>query len=308
MMRNALVTQHITFSQQKIPRPNHRAVTKAQNNALMPPMIGVFDSGFGGLTVLKAITEALPQADFVYLGDNKNAPYGTRPPIDVLTLTCVGVERLFARGCSLVIVACNTASTVALNWIQTSWLPIQGRSDGVARNVLGIVAPTIEAVTRDPAAPTTIAVFATERTVLTETYPTELQKRRADLRVYQQPCPQLVRLIENGAPESELRPLVQKYTAELYEQMGRTWPERVILGCTHYSLIPHLFAECLPKGTPVIDQQEVVAASLLDYVRRHPEYNIGNSGQRTFLASEFNPALEPVAARFWGGPVTFETF
>lgn len=271
-------------------------------------MIGIFDSGFGGLTVLKAITKALPQADFVYLGDNKNAPYGTRPPIDVLTLTCVGVERLFARGCTLVIVACNTASTVALNWIQTSWLPIQGRTDGIARNVLGIVAPTIEAVTNDPAQPETVAVFATERTVLTETYPTELRKRRPNLRVYQQPCPQLVRLIEAGAPESELRPLVQKYAAELYEQMGRTWPDRVILGCTHYSLIPHLFADVMPQGTPVIDQQDVVAKSLVDYVRRHPEYDIGHSGKHVFLASDFNPTLEPVAARFWGNPVAFETY
>lgn len=270
-------------------------------------MIGVFDSGFGGLTVHKALTTALPQADFVYLGDNKNAPYGTRPPIDVLTLTCVGVERLFARGCNLVILACNTASTVALNWIQNSWLPIQGRTDGVARNVLGIVAPTIEAVTNDPSKPETVGVFATERTVLTETYPTELHRRRADLRVYQQPCPQLVRMIENGEPESALRPLVHKYAAELYEQMGRQWPDRVILGCTHYSLIPHLFAEVLPQNTPVIDQQEVVAKSLVDYLKRHPEYNPGLSGKREYLATEFNPSLESVVARFWGGPVKFDT-
>lgn len=271
-------------------------------------MIGIFDSGFGGLTVLKALNAAMPQADFIYLGDNKNAPYGTRPPIDVLTLTCVGVERLFARDCNLVIVACNTASTVALNWIQTSWLPIQGRTDGVPRNVLGIVVPTIEAVTNDPTKPATVAIFATERTVLTETYPTEILKRRPDMRVYQQPCPQLVRLIEGGAPNTALQPLVQQYVQELYEQMGRTWPARVILGCTHYALIKDLFTAALPADTPVIDQQDVVAQALLNYLARHPEYAAGHSGARHYLASQVDNQVDVIAERFYGKALNFQPF
>src|SRR5579863_1232798 len=108
-------------------------------------MIGVFDSGFGGLTVHRAIVDALPERDFVYLGDNRHAPYGARPPIEVLNLTCAGLERLFEEGCTLAILACNTASVVALRWIQQQWLPAQ-RHDG-ARNVIGIVVPTVEAVT-----------------------------------------------------------------------------------------------------------------------------------------------------------------
>src|ERR1041384_5776043 len=137
-------------------------------------MIGVFDSGFGGLTVHRALIETLPSHDFVYLGDNRNAPYGTRPPIEVLNLTCAGLERLFAEGCTLAIVACNTASTVALRWIQQQWLPVRRREDGIARNVIGIVVPTIEAATairwdkgadlQQPAEqPGTLAVFATRR-------------------------------------------------------------------------------------------------------------------------------------------------
>src|SRR5512146_275722 len=135
-------------------------------------MIGVFDSGFGGLTVHRALVETLPERDFVYLGDNRNAPYGARPPREVLELTCAGLERLFDEGCTLVILACNTASVVALRWIQQQWLPARRREDGVLRNVLGVVIPTIEAATglrwdEEPAAApapkrsSTIAVFAT---------------------------------------------------------------------------------------------------------------------------------------------------
>ncbi|HXK01046.1 MAG TPA: glutamate racemase, partial [Verrucomicrobiae bacterium] len=140
-------------------------------------MIGVFDSGFGGLTVHRALIEALPRRDFVYLGDNRNAPYGVRPPIDVLNLTCAALERLFAEGCTLAVVACNTASTVALRWIQQQWLPVRRRDDGIARNVIGIVVPTIEAAT-GIASSGTIAVFATRRTVESDCYPIEIRKRR----------------------------------------------------------------------------------------------------------------------------------
>jgi len=123
-------------------------------------VIGVFDSGFGGLTVHRALIEALPARDFVYLGDNRNAPYGMRPPIDVLNLTCAAVDRLFAEGCTLAVVACNTASTVALRWMQQQWLPVRRRDDGVARNVIGIVVPTIEAATLQQTRPSsTVAVF-----------------------------------------------------------------------------------------------------------------------------------------------------
>jgi glutamate racemase len=227
-------------------------------------MIGVFDSGFGGLTVHRALIEALPGSDFVYLGDNRHAPYGVRPPIDVLNLTCTGIEHLFAEGCTLVVLACNTASTVALRWIQQQWLPVWRRNDGIARNVLGIVVPTIEAATRigwdeDFAAaqptkrPSTIAVLATRRTVETECYPIEIHKRRPDITVVQQACPELAGSIERGLAHHELRGLVDRYVSELLTKLGAA-PECVILGSTHYPLVGDLFAAALPPGVRMIHQ------------------------------------------------------
>src|SRR5579863_1720252 len=206
-------------------------------------MIGVFDSGFGGLTVHRALIEALPERDFVYLGDNRNAPYGVRPPIDVLNLTCAAIERLFEEGCTLAVVACNTASTVALRWIQQQWLPVRLRDDGIARNVIGIVVPTIEAATGvglgddgnavQPAAESsTIAVLGTRRTVESGCYPIEIRKRRPDITVVQQACPELAGSIERWVPRQELRELVDRYVGELLARPGKT-PESVILGCTH---------------------------------------------------------------------------
>src|SRR5215831_13232880 len=207
-------------------------------------MIGVFDSGFGGLTVHHALIEALPGRDFVYLGDNRNAPYGVRPPIDVLNLTCAAVERLFAEGCTLAVVACNTASTVALRWIQQQWLPVRRREDGIARNVIGIVVPTIEAATGIGQPTTqsgTIAVFATRRTVETDCYPIEIRKRRPDITVVQQACPDLAGSIERGMPRCDLQALVEQYVCELLGKLGSA-PGSVILGCTHYPLVADLFA------------------------------------------------------------------
>src|SRR6185503_3260019 len=215
-------------------------------------MIGVFDSGFGGLTVHRALIEALPERDFTYLGDNRNAPYGTRSPIDILNLTCAALERLFAEGCTLVIVACNTASTVALRWIQQQWLPVRQRDDGIARNVIGIVVPTIEAAAgiawdnvgaaAQPAGHSrTIAVFATRRTVETDCYPIEIRKRRPEITVVQQACPELAGSIERGMPRHDLKALVERYAGELLGKLNSA-PDCVILGCTHYPLVADLFA------------------------------------------------------------------
>lgn len=194
-------------------------------------MIGVFDSGFGGLTVHRALIEALPGRDFVYLGDNRNAPYGVRPPIDVLNLTCAALERLFAEGCTLAVVACNTASTVALRWIQQQWLPVRRRDDGIARNVIGIVVPTIEAATgigwdedgtalQQTKQSSAIAVFATSRTVETDCYPIEIRKRRPGITVMQQACPELAGSIERGLPRHDLQALVDRYVSELLRKLG----------------------------------------------------------------------------------------
>jgi glutamate racemase len=277
-------------------------------------MIGVFDSGFGGLTVHRALIEALPGRDFVYLGDNGNAPYGVRPPIEVLNLTCAALERLFAEGCTLAVVACNTASTVALRWIQQQWLPVRRREDGVARNVIGIVVPTIEAATgiawdenaagQQTRLPRTIAVFATRRTVESECYPIEIRKRRPDIQVVQQACPELAGSIERGLPRQELRELVNRYAAELSNKLDAP-PECIILGCTHYPLVADLFAAALPPGVRMIHQPDATARALKTYLERHPQYDGSHGGVRRFLSTGFSSEALPLIEKFWGDKVPF---
>ena len=278
-------------------------------------MIGVFDSGFGGLTVHRALIEALPRRDFVYLGDNRNAPYGVRPPIEVLNLTCAALERLFAEGCTLAVVACNTASTVALRWIQQQWLPVRRRDDGIARNVIGIVVPTIEAATgigwdedgtavRQTKQSSTIAVFATSRTVETDCYPIEIRKRRPDITVVQQACPELAGTIERGLPRHDLRALVDRYVSELLGRLGAA-PECVILGCTHYPLVADLFAAALPSGVRMIHQPDATARALKAYLDRHPEYDGSHTGRRKFLSTGFSTEALPLIEKFWGDKVPF---
>lgn len=279
-------------------------------------MIGVFDSGFGGLTVHRALVDILPDSDFVYLGDNRHAPYGEKSPIEVLNLTCRGLERLFEEGCTLAILACNTASVVALRWIQQQWLPARRLEDGVARNVLGVVIPTIEAATgigwhEQP--PTThgepgwsqIAVFATRRTVATRCYPLEIAKRRPDSIVVQQACPDLAGAIEQGAPPQHLRELVNRYVGEL--SMKMECPDSAILACTHYPLVTDLFRDALPHSVPIIPQPEATARGLKCYLNRHPEYggNVGG-GVRRFLSTGFSPEALPLVEKFWGGRIDFE--
>jgi glutamate racemase len=280
-------------------------------------MIGVFDSGFGGLTVHHALIEALPERDFVYLGDNVNAPYGTRPPLEVLNLTCAGVERLFAEGCTLVIVACNTASVVTVRWLQQQWLPTRIRKDGVKRNVLGVVVPTIEEATglqwdappdsAKPAVETshTIAVFATTRTVESGIYPFEINKRRPDIRVVQQACPHLAGAIESGAPRAKIKEMIEGYAAEFRQKLGGSALDSVILGCTHFPLVADVFAEVLPP-VPVIHQPQATARALSAYLARHPEYATGSEGKRLFLSTGFVPEALPLIEKFWGGKLEFK--
>jgi glutamate racemase len=278
-------------------------------------MIGVFDSGFGGLTIHRALTRALADKDFIYLGDNKNAPYGTRPPIEVLTLTCAGIDTLFQRGCTLVIIACNTASAVALRWVQQQWLPAQQRQDSVKRNVIGIIVPTIEAVTginwhgaAQKGSGGTVAVFATARTVETGTYPHEIHKRRPDMRVVQQSCPDLAGAIERGAPRDELRAMIKKYVTTLEKgTLKGEAPSSVILGCTHYPLVADLFAEALPANVHIIPQPEATADALKNYLARHPEYVLGDNGKRLFLSSGYSASALPLIEKFWGEKLDFET-
>ena len=243
-------------------------------------MIGVFDSGHGGLTVFRVLVRRFPHLAFVYLGDHRNVPYGNRASDEIVALTRDGVSALFHRGCRLVLLGCNTATCVAARTLQKDWLPVSG---WVGRNVLGIVAPTVEAATQTPWAVTspqypqkynadTIAVFGTTRTIASHAYPEEIRKRCPKVTVVQQTCPDLVEAIERAAPPDELDGLVAEAVAALLAQTGGAPPHRAILGCTHYPLVEPLFRRHLPPFARLLSQPEVVADSLEDYLHRHTRF------------------------------------
>lgn len=279
-------------------------------------MIGLFDSGHGGLTVFRELVDRFPTIRFAYLGDHANAPYGNRPSDDVISLTIAGTEQLFRLGCRLVILACNTATAVACRKMQQEWL--RG-SSWRGHNVLGIVAPTVEVATQTPwAAQTpqypqkfntdTIAVFATSRTVGSGVYPEEILKRCPSVRVVQQACPHLVGSIESGAENVELEALVGEYVGDLMAQLDGSNPDWAILGCTHFPLIQDLFRARLPDTVRLLAQPDAVAHSLEDYLERHPDYARPPETPTTpiFLTTGDAERISTTLAPFWSESITFQ--
>lgn len=278
-------------------------------------MIGIFDSGLGGLTVLRALRERFPQASFVYLGDHANVPYGNRPSEDVIELTRGAVEALFKRDAKLVLLGCNTATAVAARRLQQVWLP---HANWPGHNVLGIVAPTVEAATQTPWAVTTpqypqkyitdiVAVFGTTRTVTSGVYPEEIRKRCPRMRVYQQVAANLAGAIEDEAPEQELDALVAEAVAGLKLQTGGLEPHRVILGCTHFPLVEHLFRRHLAPSVRILSQPEVVADSLEHYLERRPHYaDCADFGRLLLLTTGDAEEISARARVFWPDVPAFE--
>jgi len=279
--------------------------------------IGVFDSGVGGLSVHHKLVERFPKADFVYLADQANTPYGGRPGEEIVELTKAGCERLFAEGCSLVVLACNTAASVALRRLQQTWLPAYRRRLGRPVNVLGIVVPTIEAATGLPWAHEAerlddkvekvdvVGVFSTPATAASRVYEIEVDKRRQDVAVFSEPCPDLARMIETNASREALAAAVAGHVAALKKRIGRN-PDRAILGCTHYEIVADLFGQALPPGTPVIHQPEATAEALARYLAQHPEYDPGDGGSRRFLTTGTPGPQNGLVETFWGAPLLFE--
>jgi glutamate racemase len=278
-------------------------------------MIGVFDSGLGGLTVMRALVARFPHLPFIYLGDHANVPYGDRPSAEVIDLTRNGVEALFSAGCRLVLLGCNTATAVAARHLQQTWLPA---SPWRRHNILGIVAPTVEAATQTPWAVSSpqypqkyntdlIAVFGTTRTITSGVYPEEIRKRCPKVTVVQQVCARLAGAIEDGAPEAELEALVEEAVTGMLAQTDGTPPHRASLGCTHFPLVEHLFRRHLPAYARILSQPEVVADSFEDYLSRHPQYTEGGSGGSLTLLTTGNPAETSALARvFWPDVAAFE--
>ena len=266
--------------------------------------VGVFDSGLGGLTVHQALAQRLPDVAFVYYGDNANAPYGVRDADDIFRLTCKGVERLWAEGCDLVILACNTASAAALKRMQETWIPKDKR-------VLGVFVPLIEALTErqwgDNSPPREVAVkhvalFATPATVASRAFQRELAYRAIGVDVEAQPCGGVVDAIEAG-DEILAEALVKSHVEALKRRMPH--PEAAILGCTHYPLMQKTFQEALGPDVKVYSQANLVAESLADYLARRPEF-IGKGTVSKYLTTGDPASVSAHATQFLRRAIRFE--
>jgi glutamate racemase len=270
--------------------------------------IGVFDSGFGGLTVLSEIVRSLPEYDVVYLGDNARAPYGNRSFEVVYKYTLEAVQWLFGRGCRLIVIACNTASAKALRNIQQNDLP----SIDPDRRVLGVLRPVTESIgaltkTRH------VGVLGTQGTVQSQSYSIEIHKQFPDIIVTQEACPLWVPLVENGefdGPGADY--FVKKHIECLLARDTRI--DTVILGCTHYPLLYDKIRKFLPAPIAIVSQAEIVAASLADYLQRHPDLAAccTTGGKREFFTSENPENFDRYAEVFFGAAVrsahmTFDT-
>lgn len=255
--------------------------------------IGVFDSGYGGLTILKEIRSLLPQYDYIYLGDNARAPYGPRSFEVIYEYTLQAVEALFAKGCRLVILACNTASAEALRTIQQRNLPELDPS----RRVLGVIRPTVEAVDRISKTREVI-VLGTSATVNSGSYMMELQKL-SDFDIYAQPCPMWVPLVENFQQDTAgATYFVKRDIQKAFAQKRKA--DVLVLACTHYPLLLQKIQRYVPSGVTVIAQGEYVAQSLADYLMRHPEMEIrcSKGGACRYLTTENAEKFKQSAAAF----------
>ncbi len=265
--------------------------------------IGVFDSGYGGLTILKSIIEKLPQYDYIYLGDNARAPYGSRSFDVVYEYTRQAVMKLFSMGCHLVILACNTASAKALRTIQQNDLP----GFDPSRRVLGVIRPSAEQI---PLYTKTghVGVVGTTGTVTSGSYPLEIAKISGNgLIVTQEACPLWVPLVENdetSGPAAEY--IIRKNIDHLFGQDPEI--DALILGCTHYPLLMPTIKKFLPEQVMIFEQGPIIAESLADYLVRHPEIDqkCSKKGLRRFLTTESVQNFESRAGIFLGSPLTAE--
>ena len=261
--------------------------------------IGVFDSGYGGLTVLRDIVRRLPQYDYVYLGDNARTPYGTRSFETVYQYTLECVRHLFERGCRLVILACNTASAKALRNIQQLDLPILAPK----RRVLGVIRPTTEVI-GTYSKTGQVGILATPGTVTSGSYVVEIEKFFPHLHVFQEACPMWVPLVENGEYDSAGADyFVKQHIDRLMTQSPGI--DTLLLACTHYPLLLDKIRRYAPPGTTIISQGEIVADSLTDYLTRHPklEAQCSRRGGRLFLTTDSTEDFDRRAAVFYGEPV-----
>ena len=261
--------------------------------------IGVFDSGFGGLTILKKIVERMPGYDYVFLGDNARAPYGSRSFATVYNYTLQAVKKLFELGCPLVVLACNTASAKALRTIQQEFIA----KETPQNRVLGIIRPTAEAlgsITKTKK----VGVLGTAGTVNSQSYILETTKLFPEIKIFQQACPILVPIVENNeidTPGADF--FVEKYLSQLFAQDSEI--DTIVLGCTHYPLLINSFKKFLSPNIHIVKQNEIVAHSLQDYLLRHPDMDARLSKNSTiqYYTTDDSTLFDLSASVFMGREV-----
>ena len=261
--------------------------------------IGIFDSGYGGLTVLKEIAAKLPQYDYIYLGDNARSPYGTRSFETVYEYTLECVKWLFNQDCPLVILACNTASAKALRSIQQNDLAKIDPS----KRVLGVIRPTTEIIGRFTKT-RNVGILATNGTVISNSYPIEIEKFFPDLKVFQEACPMWVPLVENNeynSPGADY--FIQKNINSLLQESGSI--DTILLACTHYPLLMDKIKKAVPANVTVLSQGEIVADSLKLYLDKHAEIEekCSQNGQISFYTTDSTEDFDSHAAIFYGRSV-----
>lgn len=268
----------------------------SQSSSLSTGAIGVFDSGYGGLTILDKIRELMPEYDYLYLGDSARCPYGTRSFEVVYEFTLQAVNKLFEMGCPLIILACNTASAKALRTIQQVNLPHIDPS----RRVLGVIRPTVERIS-ELTQSRHVGILATAGTIKSESYPLEIHKLFPDITVTGEACPLWVPLVENNEYHSEGADyFVRQHINRLLEQDPMI--DTILLGCTHYPLLFDKIRLFTPEHIRIVAQGEYVAQSLRDYLNRHPEMDArcNKTGNCRFLTTESENKFEESASIFLG--------
>ncbi|MFA6304495.1 MAG: glutamate racemase [Patescibacteria group bacterium] len=263
-------------------------------------MIGIFDSGFGGLTVFKEIKKALPGYAYIYLGDSLRAPYGGRSQEVIYQFTEQAVDFLFSMGCELVILACNTVSSEALRKLQQEWLP----AHYPVRRILGVIRPLAEEAAKVSRFDH-IGVVGTQATIGSNAYKKELKTQNSKLKIFQNACPLLVPLIEEGwLDKTETRMILKKYLRPLKDSQIDT----LILGCTHYPLLMKEFKRIAGKRVQVLDAPKIVAIKLVDYLSRHPEIEskIKKGGQTRYLTTNGTAKFDLLGSKFLGSQVKSE--
>jgi len=259
--------------------------------------IGVFDSGFGGLTILRGLVKELPEYDYLYLGDTARTPYGSRSQEVIYEFTRQAVDFLFEKNCDLVILACNTASSEALRRIQQEYLP-KFHPD---KKVLGVIIPATETAV-EKTKNGKVGVIATEQTVASQAFVRELHKLNPKIQTFQNPCPLLVPIVESGEHQGEIADIaLRQYLSPLLKKRIDT----LILGCTHYGILEKKIRFLVGKDITIISEASVVAHSLRNYLRRHPEMEtkLGKNHARTFYSTDRTEKFERLGSQFFGEPI-----